>query len=220
MTTTLILIALGILATASPCVLPLYPGYMAYLRAESRPAKSRYVLGFFVLAGVLTLMLLLGLIIGLLSLPVGHLLALAIPLANLLIFTLGVTLIADRNPFKKVPQIGVPLISHPYVDSYLYGLLYGPVALPCAGPLLISLLAIALTAGKLLTQLQVCLWFGMGVGLPLLALSFLSLAGQRWITRQFARHARLVDLLGGLLLVGFASYDFWINWAVLVRYLN
>jgi len=34
---------------------------------------------------------------------------------------------------------------------------------------------------------------------------------QRSITRWFARNARLVNLVGGLLLVGIGLYDFWTN---------
>jgi cytochrome c-type biogenesis protein len=62
-------VSLGLLATTSPCVLPLYPGFLAYLsggqEALAERRYGRYFLGFFVLAGVLVMMLGLGLIIGL-----------------------------------------------------------------------------------------------------------------------------------------------------------
>jgi cytochrome c-type biogenesis protein len=40
-------IGLGLLASFSPCVLPLYPGYLAYLSGVNDDAKgrSRYFLG-------------------------------------------------------------------------------------------------------------------------------------------------------------------------------
>ncbi|HEX7431827.1 MAG TPA: cytochrome c biogenesis protein CcdA, partial [Candidatus Limnocylindrales bacterium] len=52
----------GLLATMSPCVLPLYPGFLAYLsgQAGAETGRLRYFLGVFVLAGVLTAMLILG----------------------------------------------------------------------------------------------------------------------------------------------------------------
>jgi len=59
----------------------------------------------------------------------------------------------------------------------------------------------------------------LGFGLPLLALSFLSGAAQRWITRLFARHARLINLAGGLLLVGIAVYDLSLNWELIFTFL-
>ena len=66
-------IFLGLLATTSPCVLPLYPGFLAYLSGQTQleHRKGRYFLGLFVLAGVLTMMLLLGGLIALLAVPTG-----------------------------------------------------------------------------------------------------------------------------------------------------
>ena len=208
-------ITIGLLATASPCVLPLYPGFLAYLsgsQTESASRGSRHLLGFFVLAGVLTMMLALGFGIALLSISIGRALSVFIPLADLLILVLGILLLANLNPFKALPQIQVPLLSHPYLNAYLYGLLYGPIALPCSGPLVVGIFAYSLTAGEMFSKLWVFLWFGIGFGLPLLLLSLLSGAAQRSITRLFARHSRVVNLVGGLLLIGAAIYDFVQNW--------
>jgi cytochrome c-type biogenesis protein len=54
--------SLGLLATTSPCLLPLYPGFLAYLsgQAGSEQDRLRYFLGIFVLAGVMTMMVVLG----------------------------------------------------------------------------------------------------------------------------------------------------------------
>lgn len=211
-------ISLGLLATTSPCVLPLYPGFLAYISGgqhELGSKWSRYLLGFFVLGGVLTMMLLLGGIIALLSISVGRALSVIIPLADLTIVVLGVMLLANINPFKSLPQLRVPVLSHPFVNAFLYGLLYGPIALPCSGPLVVSIFAISLTIGEAFSKLNVFFWFGMGFGLPLLILSFLSGTAQRWITRQFALHARLINLLSGLLLIGVGVYDLISNWTLI-----
>jgi cytochrome c-type biogenesis protein len=204
-------------------VLPLYPGYLAYLSggqvALANRQYGRYFLGFFVLAGVLAMMLTLGLVIALLSLSVGSALAVVIPLADAMIISLGIMLLLNYNPFKQLPQLQVPGLSNPYLNAFTYGLLYGPIALPCSGPLVVGIFAYSLTAGEALSQLAIFLWFGVGFGLPLLALSFLSGAAQRWITRQFAIHARWVNAIGGLLLVGIGLYDLWANWDVITLFL-
>ena len=209
-------ISLGLLASTSPCILPLYPGYLAYLSggqsAVAGRTYGRYFLGFFVLAGVLTMMLALGFIIAALSLSVGRALSVLLPLADFLIISLGVMLLLNINPFKGLPQLQVPVLSHPYINAFVYGLLYGPIALPCSGPLVVGIFALSLTATEAFSQLAIFLWFGLGFGLPLLLLSFLSGSAQRWITRQFALHARLINLIGGLLLVGIGLYDLWSNW--------
>jgi cytochrome c-type biogenesis protein len=208
---------LGLLATVSPCVLPLYPGFLAYLsgQGDSRPGRQRYFLGFFVLAGVLTMMLALGALIAALTVSIGRILVFVIPLADLLILALGVLLLLDRNPFKAIPQISVPVLRHPFLNAYLYGLLYGPLTLPCSGPLVVSIFALSLTAGEAFSKIWLFLWFGLGFGMPLLLLSLLTGALQRQLTRLFARHSRLVNIIGGVLLIGVAIYDLAQNWAVL-----
>jgi cytochrome c-type biogenesis protein len=216
-------ISLGLLATTSPCVLPLYPGFLAYISGgqyELGSKWSRYLLGFFVLAGVLTMMLVLGGIIALLSISVGRALSVIIPLADLIIIVLGVMLLANINPFKSLPQVRVPILSHPFVNAFLYGLLYGPIALPCSGPLVVSIFALSLTVGEALSKLNIFFWFGMGFGLPLLVLSFLSGAAQRWITREFALHARMINVLSGFLLIGVGVYDLTANWALIRIFLT
>jgi cytochrome c-type biogenesis protein len=208
---------LGLLATTSPCVLPLYPGFLAYLssQTETGASRKRYFLGFFVLVGVLSMMLALGGLISLLALPIGRALVYVIPLADMLLFSLGVLLLLDRNPFKALPQIQVPVLRHPFLNAYVYGLLYGPITLPCSGPLVVSIFALSLTVGEAFSKLWVFLWFGVGFGIPLLILSLLSGGLQHQLTRLFARHSRLINATGGLLLIGIVVYDIVQNWEML-----
>jgi cytochrome c-type biogenesis protein len=212
-------ISIGLLATTSPCVLPLYPGFLAYLSGsqtdEEHPTR-RYLLGLFVLLGVMSMMLALGGLIALLSVSVSSALSVVVPLADLIIIVLGVLLLLNIIPFKSLPQIQVPLVSHPYANAFVYGLLYGPIALPCSGPLVVGIFAYSLTAGEFFSKLAVFLWFGLGFGLPLLLLSFLSGAAQRWITRQLARHATIINRVAGVLLIGVAIYDLSTNWSMLL----
>jgi cytochrome c-type biogenesis protein len=208
---------LGLLATTSPCVLPLYPGFLAYLssQTETGASRKRYFLGFFVLVGVLSMMLALGGLIALLALPISRTLIYVIPLADMLLFSLGVLLLLDRNPFKALPQIQVPVLRHPFLNAYVYGLLYGPITLPCSGPLVVSIFALSLTVGEAFGKLWVFLWFGVGFGIPLLVLSLLSGGLQHQLTRLFARHSRLINAIGGLLLIGIVVYDIVQNWEML-----
>jgi cytochrome c-type biogenesis protein len=211
---------LGLLTTTSPCILPLYPGFLAYLSGQSEMGlgKQRYFLGFFVLAGVLTMMLALGGLIALLAVPIGSVLVYIIPMADLIILLLGIMLLLDRNPFKTLPQIQLPALKHAYLNAYTYGLLYGPIAIPCSGPLIVSIFALSLTTGEAVNQLWAFLWFGIGLGMPLLILSLLSGVYQRQLTTLFTRYSRAINIAGGLLLVGIAVYDLSKNWELMRLY--
>jgi len=215
-------LTIGLLATASPCVLPLYPGFLAYISGGQdglQGKSSRYFLGFFVLAGVLTMMLALGGVIALLSISIGKALSFIIPIADAIIIIFGILLLLNVNPFKKLPQVQIPFLSHPFVNAFVYGLLYRPIALPCSGPLVVSIFALSLTVADALGKFNIFFWFGMGFGIPLLILSFLSGAAQRWITRQFAMRTRLINFISGLLLLGVGVYDLIINWGLISVYL-
>jgi cytochrome c-type biogenesis protein len=211
---------LGLLTTTSPCILPLYPGFLAYLSGQNEMGGKKYFLGLFVLSGVLSMMLVLGGFINLLAVPVGSVLVYLLPLADLLIFLLGILLLLNRNPFKTLPQIQIPALRHPFTNAYVYGLLYGPIALPCSGPMVVSIFALSFTVGEAFSQLWAFIWFGLGLGVPLLILSFLSARLQRGLTTLFARHSRIVNLIGGLLLVGIAIYDIGKNWEFLQLFIR
>jgi cytochrome c-type biogenesis protein len=208
---------LGILATTSPCVLPLYPGFLAYLSGQTQTGfgRQRYFLGLFVLAGVLSMMLILGGIISLLAVPIGRVLAYLTPLADLLILSLGLLLLFNYNPFRTLPQIQMPVLRHPFSNAYVYGLLYGPIAMPCSGPLVVSIFAVSFTVQEAFDKLWVFLWFGLGFGLLLFVLSLLSAGLQRQVTTLFTKYSRIINIVGGLLLIGIAIYDVHLNWDML-----
>jgi cytochrome c-type biogenesis protein len=211
---------LGLLATTSPCVLPLYPGFIAYLSGQTALASSRRraLLGPSVLAGVMTTMLAIGAVIAALAISISSALAVIIPLADIAILALGAALLLDRNPFRALPAIRVPVLRSPLLNAYAYGLLYGPIAVPCSGPLVVAIFALSFTVNEALGRLWVFLWFGLGFGVPLLILSVLSATLQHRLTRIFARHGRAINVIGGFLLVGVAILDLAQNWALIVAF--
>jgi cytochrome c-type biogenesis protein len=213
---------IGLLAATSPCVLPLYPGYLAYLSAQPRttPGQVRRLLGPAVLAGVLTMMLAIGALVTTLSMAVGRALTLLVPISLSVILVMGLAMLAGRNPFQRLPGIRIRGTRRPVLDAYTYGLLFGPIALPCCGPLVVAIFALSATVGEALQSLWVFLWFGIGMGAPLLALSFVPSSFQRRVTAATARHGRAIEIIGGLLLIGVALYYISENWDLFLLYLG
>jgi cytochrome c-type biogenesis protein len=205
---------IGLVNAASPCILPLYPGFLVFLSGEQmgRMGRGRHFVGFFVLAGVLSMMLALGGLIALVSVSIGMALTLLIPLADAIILLLGALLLANVNPFSRLPMVSVPLLEHPFVNAYMYGLLFGPLALPCSGALVVSIFTLSLTLSAAVGKLFVFLWFGIGVGLPLLIISLLAGSAQRWITLLLARSSQWVNRVAGILLIAVGVYNLAINW--------
>jgi cytochrome c-type biogenesis protein len=147
--------SLGLLATLSPCVLPLYPGFLAYLanRDCGGPGDTRY-LGLLVLSGVLTMMLALGGLFAVLSTVTGELPALVTSLGNGIIVVMGFALVLNVHPLVRLPLFIAPMPRRtPYLSAFAYGLLYGPMTLPCTGSLTISLFSLSLGVAGVIEQL-------------------------------------------------------------------
>ena len=87
---------LGLASAASPCLLPLYPSFLAYLTANTRALEGRRASGFLgliILGGVLTTMLAVAVILVVVAVPIGAVLGYLIPLVDGLLILLGILLI-------------------------------------------------------------------------------------------------------------------------------
>ena len=86
-------------------------------------------------------MLAVATVLVLVAIPIGAVLGLLIPAVDILLIMLGVLLLAGRNPFERLPGTRVPIVANPFGQAYIYGLMLGPLALPCAGAFALSLIA-------------------------------------------------------------------------------
>jgi cytochrome c-type biogenesis protein len=205
---------LGVGSAASPCLLPLYPGFLAYLSANTGRLSGRAatgLLGFLILAGVLTTMLVVAVVLLAVAVPFGALLGYLIPAVDVLLIVLGVLLLIGRDPFARLPGVAVPLVRNPLGQAYLYGVLLGPLALPCAGAFALSLIAYSVGLAETLPRILTFVAFGLGFGLPLLVLSLLAGARREALVRWITRRHRAVQVVGGLLLVAVGVIDLVLN---------
>ena len=205
----------GLLSAASPCLLPLYPGFIAYLAANSRALEGRRatgLLGLLVLAGVLATMIAVGIVLVAAAAPMGPLLALLTPAIDGVLIVLGLLLLVGRNPFERLPGARVPIVANPYGQAFLYGVMLGPLALPCAGPFLVGLLGISLGVADAAGKIGTFVLFGLGFGLPLVALSLLAgLRARQVVGWIIARH-RAIEVVAGLLLITVGIVDLVDKW--------
>ena len=204
------------------CVLPLYPSMVAYLAADSlgdgasatdgqrRAGWARATLGVLVLAGVLAMMLAVGLALFLLRRTFGTILPWLLPLVYGSVVVLGLALLLGRNPFARLASTQAPVFRNPFLTAFAYGLLLGPMTLPCVGPLVVSAFVLgAGSIGSLADSLGYTLAFGLGFGWPLVALPLLAAPLQRHLTRWLAGRYSLLTRAAGLLLVGIGLFGIW-----------
>lgn len=197
------------------CMLPLYPGLLAYLagtRVSARGHRSGVLLGAAVLAGVLTAMLLLGFVMFALGQSFSRILPWLLPLSYGIVLTLGIALLLGRNPFTRLSTAHAPALANPYASAFTYGGLLAPMTLPCTGPVLVSVFVLGVgSASALGESLLYFLAFGLGFGWPLLVLPIVAAPLQRRLTRTLAGNSQLLTSLAGILLVAIAAIGFWLE---------
>ena len=192
-------------------MLPLYPSMVAYLAADSGRARGwPGVLGVLVLAGVLTMMTVVGLALFLLRASFGAVLPWLLPLVYGSVIVLGILLLLGKSPFAQLAVVNAPVFRNPLLTAFCYGLLLGPMTLPCAGPLIVS--AFVLGAGSITSLADGLLYslaFGLGFGWPLLVLPLLAAPLLRFLTGWVVGRYALLTRTAGLLLVGIGVFGVW-----------
>ncbi|MGH8732126.1 MAG: cytochrome c biogenesis CcdA family protein [Burkholderiales bacterium] len=219
--------AAGLGATLTPCILPLYPAFLAYLTSQpqasavpggaavamARPGLTPAVAALVVWAGVVVGMVAIGALIAALAAPLGDFNRVVLPIADGLLITLGALLLAGVNPFARMPQPSPGALGGhgPTLGAFLYGLLFAPIAVPCSGPFLVGIFAFSLTIGDALGRLAFFVSFGVGFGLPLFVLGSLGQVRGAHVARAISRHERPLQLVLGAVLLAVGVWDLTVN---------
>ena len=192
------------------CVLPLYPGLIAYLAGNAENERARRAtpwLGLLVLLGVLTLMTVVGLLLYLLQQSFGAILPVLLPIIYAAVILLGLLMLTGRNPFNRLSGTNVPVLNNPYAGAYVYGVLLGPMTLPCTGPVIVSAFLLgAGSAAALADSLLYFFVFGLGFGWPLVLLPFIAGPLQRRFTRWMTGNYKLLTRASGALLIAIGLF--------------
>jgi len=192
------------------CLLPLYPGMIAFMAGNADNQRARGAmawLGLLVLAGVLTLMLVLGVFFYLIQREMSSIFPVLLPLIYVTVIVLGGFMLAGRSPFERLTTMQAPVLRNPYAMAYVYGLLLAPMTLPCAGPVLTTGLVLAANnTAALAEQLLYFLGFGLGFGWPLVLLPLLALPLQRRFLGVLTQHHTLITRVAGVLLLAIGLF--------------
>jgi cytochrome c-type biogenesis protein len=197
------------------CVLPLYPGLIAFLAGTNQRGRMRgggVLLGAAVLGGVLATMIALGFVLFVLGQSFSRILPWLLPLIYGVVLLLGMAMLLGHNPFAQLATAHAPLLANPYAAAFVYGGMLAPMTLPCTGPVVIGAFVLGVgSVAALGESLLYFLAFGLGFGWPLLALPLLAASLQRGMTRWLAGNSQLLGRLSGALLVAIAAFGIWVD---------
>jgi cytochrome c-type biogenesis protein len=189
----------GLLSIASPCVLPVLPIVMAGQPGESRLRPLAIV------SGLLSTFVLMGALSSLFGSVVGPLLVRMEKPVAVLIGAIGLLVLADFNPFKRL-RVGVsPERRKGLWSGAVLGASLGLVWIPCVGPFLSSVLAMVAAKARVGQGMALLAFYSIGFGFPMLLAGYASQYFREKTT--FLRTRPLfVRLASGALLVGLSAW--------------
>lgn len=187
------------------CLLPLYPGLIAFLAGnvdDKRSRRGAVLMGTLVLVGILTMMVFIGGALYLLQSTFGDVLGWLLPAIYALVILFGLMMLSGNNLFAHLSTAQAPVLQNRYATAYVYGLFFGPMTLPCTGPIITTAFLLGTSeGGSLAGELLYFVFFGLGFGWPLLLLPLAALPLQRRIVGWLSRNHDVLTRASGVLLI-------------------
>jgi cytochrome c-type biogenesis protein len=212
----------GLVSFATPCVLPLVPGYLAVVSGQDVGVGGRRVLlaSLPFVAGFTAVFVALGAAAAAAGGLFGENRELLLMVAGLLVVVLGFAMMGVL-PLPFLDRLAAPGLvqgARQTGSAALLGGAFGLCAAPCVGPVLASILALA-SEGQTVAQGTILLLvYSAGLAVPFLAVGVgvdRAMGAFRWL-RDHYRTLRIVagGLLVGLGLLLFFDRFWWLNVAV------
>lgn len=194
----------GIVSFASPCVLPLVPGYLGYVSGTTDPtapaARIRVVAGVVLFTlGFAAVFVSYGAAFGAAGYwlvrwqdPVTRVLGILVILMGLA-FTGAFPFLQRTTKLSVNPKLGL-------TGAPLLGVVFGVGWTPCLGPTLTAISALSLSAASPWRGAMLAVAYCVGLGAPFLVVAL----GFNWASgtmNWLKKHIRLINFLGGATLI-------------------
>ena len=192
------------------CVLPLYPAFLAFLanKLKGKASRKSYaLLGLLIISGVILFMLILGLLFTtVLQISLTNVISIVSPIAFIILGLISLLLIFNVDFSRFLPKIKTPHVNNPLLSSLIYGFFFGAIVIPCNPAFISAFFARSLLFGNFLNSMLNFLFFGLGLGAPLLAFSLIPSELSHKIIKFLTRHKKIINVSAGVIMLGISLY--------------
>lgn len=198
----------GLVSFASPCVVPLVPGYLSYLAAvvgadgDKGHARLRVAGAAALFVAGFTVVFLLGVVavLGLTTTLIVNQLLLE-RIGGVITIVMGLVFIGFIPPLQRQMRFSPRQVST-VVGAPLLGAVFAIGWTPCLGPTLTGVLVVATAddGATIARGMVLVIAYCLGLGIPFVLLAFGSASavrGMGWLRR----HTRAIQIFGGVLLI-------------------
>jgi cytochrome c-type biogenesis protein len=194
----LVAIFAGLISFASPCVLPLLPGYLGYV-SGAFATKRRMVFGSFLfVSGFAFLFVSYGVIFGALGDAILRNSTLLTRLLGLLTIGFGFIFIFSEKFYRsfKFPFVA----STGIISAPILGFMFGLGWTPCIGPTLGAVQTLALIEASATRGAILSFTYCVGLGLPFILFAF-ALERSKKLRSALLKRNKAISIIGGTFLI-------------------
>lgn len=188
----------GLISFASPCVLPLVPGYLSYAAGYSQ-SRSRVLLGSILFVfGFSLLFISYGVLFGGLGARIAVHEEMITHLLGFFTIALGAIF---AGAFPMMPTVR-PRISTTggLIGAPILGFLFGIGWTPCIGPALATVQTLAFSESSAFRGAILSLGYCLGLGLPFIATGLFFDRSEK-LRKFLTRNGRVISMIGGIMLI-------------------